>query len=80
VSVVADRRPLELVRKFLVASDGDYAAPLSVANDFIYFYANERIGAHPLDLLTQRREAVDMIFIGGEIDRNDIRLTRPNYS
>src|SRR6266496_2110178 len=77
VSVVANRSVHRQVRQFMITSEDDHAAPLRGANNFIYFHADKRIGAHPLDLLTQRREAVDMIFVGGEIDRNNIWLTRP---
>ena len=45
-----------------------------VSRSFIDFEADPRVGAHPLDLLPQCGESVDVISMKYEIDRNDIRL------
>jgi hypothetical protein len=45
-----------------------------VIDYFLCFNANQRVGTHPFDLLTERGDTVEVPVIVREIDRDDVRL------
>ena len=52
--------------------EGNNAHPVVVSNDFVNLHAHERILAHPLDLPSQRGEAVQAVSVEGKINGNDV--------
>src|SRR5208337_3210286 len=57
------------------AAEHDDTHPLIVIRPFIDLQANERIGAHPFDLLPERGDPVQMLSVVREIDRNNVGLS-----
>jgi hypothetical protein len=58
----------------MISSEYDYTLPLLRGYDLISLQADQRIGAHPRDLLTNCREGVNIMPFNTEIDRNDVGL------
>jgi hypothetical protein len=44
-----------------------------VSNDFVSLHADQGILPHPLDLPSQRREAIQAFSVVGKINGNDVR-------
>jgi hypothetical protein len=65
---------LGCVRKLLIVSDDDDAHPVAVRCELVDLDTDERILSHPLDLLPERRVAVEILPLQIDADRNDIRL------
>jgi len=70
--------PLDLgsdpVRQLLIAPVDDDAFPGLPLAALLDHDRDERVGAHPLDFLAERREGIEMVCRKREIDGHDIRL------
>src|SRR5438876_4281564 len=53
-------------------SESNDAHPVIVSSDFVNLHADQRILAHPLDLLSHRGEAVQAISVVAKINGNDV--------
>lgn len=73
--VVALELVSDAVRKFLIAPVDNHALPASGGAPLIDLDRDERIAAHPIDLLAQHRERIEMIVRMGIIERYDVRLS-----
>jgi hypothetical protein len=47
---------------------------VEVIDDFVCFNTDQRVGAHPFDLLTERGDTVEVPVVVREMDRYDVRL------
>src|SRR5690348_277811 len=62
-----------VIRDFHVAPERNNARPIIMCVNFIRLDADQRIFAHPLNFLSQRREAIQALAVVHEINRNDVR-------
>src|SRR5262245_61753019 len=64
------------VRDLLISTDDDDGGPVELVGDFAQLEADFRVAPHPIDLLSERREAVETVGVRVEVaeDRNDVRL------
>lgn len=62
------------IRKLLVTASNDNTRPIQVVPDFVGLHTDQRVRAHPLDLLTHRRESIKATGRAREVDRHDVRL------
>src|ERR1700730_7974948 len=65
------------IRYLLLATNHNNAHPVIVTRSFINLQTDQRIGAHPLDLLPQRGAPVEMLSIVREVDRHNVGLITP---
>lgn len=66
--------PLGRVREFLEAPVHNDAGPLFRVHDLIRLHADQRVRAHPVDLLSDGGECVEVIIVVRKIDWEDVRL------
>jgi hypothetical protein len=60
--------------EFLKSAEDHDGLPFVAANNLVSFDTDERVGSHPLDLLSDGGEAIDKFPMVRERDRHDIRL------
>jgi len=60
--------------QLFVATEDDYTHPFLRAHPFVRFDADQRVGAHPVDLLPNRGKAIQGIILVGEIDWHYVGL------
>ncbi len=65
---------LRCLRKLFVSAKYNNTQPIPFAGDLIHLNTNQRIRAHPLDLLPDRSEPINKIAIKRKIDRDNVRL------
>ena len=74
VGGVALHRPLGRIGQLLVATLDDNAHPVLRVDHLVNLDADQGVGAHPLDLLSDHRKAIEVIIVVGELERHDVRL------
>jgi len=65
------------IRKFLVPTSNDDTLPLLRTVDLIELESDQRVFAHPLDLLADRGSAIQTVLVIGEEHGDDIWLVPP---
>ena len=62
------------IGEFLISAEDHDGLPFVAANNLVSFDTDQRVGSHPLDLLSDGGEAIDKFPMVRERDRHDIRL------
>lgn len=62
------------IRQLFVRTEHEHRRPVRAVVDLFDLEADQGIGAHPVDLLPDRREAVDVAAIDVKRHRDDVRL------
>ena len=78
VGVTTDQRPrmtsCRNMRQFLEDAFDDDASPFTVVASLVYFDADLRVAAHPVDFLSGDGEAVEMMFLKDIVNWNHVGL------
>jgi hypothetical protein len=68
------------VWQLLVLAEDDDARPLPLSCDFVDLDTHQGILSHPLDLLTERGKAIEVLAVEVEMYGNDVGLVVPSAS